>query len=373
MILRIASAALLFLLAAPSASAQLTETAADPFRTYGDTIAVRYRVGASIEATKGPVRDIVAMVAVPFECDEQEVIVADEDISAEIGSVDYRMVNGGARQMVITIPYLPGGTEAHAILTFEVRTKVILPPEEELTAQLVPPKKPDRELKRYLGRSPYIQHNHGKIRRTLKDIFSPKAEADEEVEATDEETDSVELTATQSASDEERVPAEPAPTDEATTEEAEPAADPATLTTWQRVEKIYDYVQGSIEYVEGEDQSAVETLDRGKGDCHDVSALFVALCRADKIPARMVWVHEHQYPEFCLADAEGKLHWFPSESSGMRAFGEMPTARVIMQKGDNFQVPERPRDALRYASDYLIGLPVDGSGKPKVRYIREML
>lgn len=348
MILRIASAVLLGLLAAPSAWAQLTETAPDPFRTYGDTIAVRYRVGASIEATKGPVRDIVAMVAVPFECDEQEVIVADEDISAEIGSVDYRMVNGGARQMVITIPYLPGGTEAHAILTFEVRTKVILPPEEELTAQLVPPKKPDRELKRYLGRSPYIQHNHGKIRRTLKEIFA--------------------LTATQSASGAERVSTEPAPTEETETED-----DPVTLTTWQRVEKIYDYVQGSIEYIEGEDQSAVETLDRGKGDCHDVSALFVALCRADKIPARMVWVHEHQYPEFCLADAEGKLHWFPSESSGMRAFGEMPTARVIMQKGDNFQVPERPRDALRYASDYLIGLPVDGSGKPKVRYIREML
>jgi hypothetical protein len=359
MLPRIASAALLGLLAAPSACAQLTEAPADPFRTYGDTIAVRYRVGASIEASRGPVRDIVAMVAVPFECDEQEVIVAEEDISTEIASVDYRTLNGGARQMVITIPYLPGGTEAHAILTFEVRTKVILPPDEELTAQLVPPKKPDRELKRYLGRSPYIQHNHGKIRRTLKDIFAPKEKAEEETE---------ELTATRSPSEAERVFTEPADT-----EKSEVAENPATLTTWQRVEKIYDHVQGTIEYVEGEDQSAVETLDKGTGDCHDISALFVALCRADKIPARMVWVHEHQYPEFCLADAEGKLHWFPSESSGMRAFGEMPTARVIMQKGDNFQVPERPRDTLRYASDYLIGLPVEGSGKPKVRYIREML
>ena len=355
MLPRIVSAVLLGLLAAHSACAQLAEAPADPFRTYGDTIAVRYRVGASIEASRGPVRDIVAMVAVPFECDEQEVIVANEDISAEIESVDYRTLNGGARQMVITIPYLPGGTEAHAILTFEVRTKVILPPDDELTAQLVPPKKPDRDLKRYLGRSPYIQHNHGKIRRTLKDIF--------------------ELTATRSPSEAERVSALPPreSTEPADTEEIEVAENPATLTTWQRVEKIYDYVQGSIKYVEGEDQSAVETLDKGTGDCHDISALFVALCRADKIPARLVWVHEHQYPEFCLADAEGQLHWFPSESSGMRAFGEMPTARVIMQKGDNFQVPERPRDPLRYASDYLIGLPVQGSGKPKVRYIREML
>ncbi len=341
-----------------SAFAQIADAPADPFRTYGNTVSVRYRVGASIDATRGPVRDIVAMVAVPFECDEQEVLVTEEDISPEIDSVEYRTLHGGARQMVITIPYLPGKTEAHAILTFEVRTKIILPPNDALTAQLVPPKKPDRDLKRYLGRSPYIQHNHGKIRRTLREIFK---EGDDDKKADDETDSEAESTAD--------------PTELTTYEESDEKSEEAvaTLTTWQRVEKIYDYVQKSIKYVEGEDQSAVETLEAGKGDCHDISALFVALCRADKIPARMVWVHEHQYPEFCLEDAAGNLHWFPSESSVMRAFGEMPTARVIMQKGDNFRVPERPRDTLRYASDYLIGLPVDGSGKPKVKYIREQL
>ncbi len=87
----------------------------------------------------------------------------------------------------------------------------------------------------------------------------------------------------------------------------------------------------------------------------------------------MVWVHEHQYAEFCLEDAKGELHWFPVESSGSRAFGEMPLARVIMQKGDNFRIPERPGEAFRYASEFLIGSPVDGSGKPTVRYIREKL
>jgi hypothetical protein len=84
-------------------------------------------------------------------------------------------------------------------------------------------------------------------------------------------------------------------------------------------------------------------------------------------------VSEHCYPEFCLEDSEGKPHWFPCESSGTRAFGEMPLARVILQKGDNFKVPERPREALRYASDYLIGVPVPGSGKPRVKYIRDQL
>jgi hypothetical protein len=348
-----------------------TDTAADPYRQYGDTVAVRYKVGASVTAIAGPVKDVIAMVAVPFECDEQEVLVIDEDISPEIDSVEYRVLNKGARQMVINIPYLPGGVEAHALLTFEVRTKKILPPDENLTAELVPPKKPDRDLKRYLGRSPYIQSNHGKIRRLLKEIFAePKPDkkslaTKKSNEKEDEETnsDAVEITVFDDKIE----------TAESAEEKVADEIDPANMTTWQRIEKIYDYVQQNIEYEEGEDHSAVETLQRGKGDCHDVSALFVALLRADKIPARMVWVHEHQYPEFCLQDAEGNLHWFPCESSGMRAFGEMPTARVIMQKGDNFDVPERPRDPLRYASDYLIGKPVPGSGKPKVRYIREML
>jgi hypothetical protein len=358
MIVRLQLAVLVALAFACSASAQVAAPTEDPFRKYGDTVVVKYRVGASIEATRGPVRDIVAMVAVPFESDEQEVIVTEEDISPEIDSVDYRIIGGdaggGAKQMVISIPYLPGNTEAHAILTFEVRTRSILPPDEALTAQLVKPVKPDRELKKYMARSPYIQYNHSKIKRTLREIFAEEkpAKAKDEV---DEQEEAVELTSVEE------------------TAETQPAKPAAELTTWERVEKIYDYVQGSIEYVEGEDQSALETLQSGKGDCHDISALFVALLRTDKIPARMVWVHEHQYPEFCLQDAEGKLHWFPCESSGMRAFGELPLARVIMQKGDNFHVPERPRDALRYASDFLIGLPVDGSGKPKVKYIREQL
>jgi transglutaminase-like putative cysteine protease len=344
-----------------SASAQVAAPTEDPFRKYGDTVVVKYRVGASIEAARGPVRDIVAMVAVPFESDEQEVIVTEEDISPEIDSVDYRIIGGdaggGAKQMVISIPYLAGSTEAHAILTFEVRTRSILPSDEALTAQLVKPVKPDRELKKYLGRSPKIQFNHSKLKRTLREIFAeekPAAKKDKD----NEQEEAVELTSAEETEE---------------TEATQPAKPAAELTAWQRVEKIYDYVQGSIEYVEGEDQSALETLQSGKGDCHDISALFVALLRTDKIPARMVWVHEHQYPEFCLQDAEGKLHWFPCESSGMRAFGELPLARVIMQKGDNFHVPERPREALRYASEYLIGLPVEGSGKPKVKYIREQL
>jgi hypothetical protein len=47
--------------------------------------------------------------------------------------------------------------------------------------------------------------------------------------------------------------------------------------------------------------------------------------------------------------------------------------RTILQKGDNFRVPERPKERLRYASDYMIGVPVAGGGRPRVKFIRQPL
>ena len=116
----------------------------------------------------------------------------------------------------------------------------------------------------------------------------------------------------------------------------------------------------------------MQVLQDGVGDCQAIGALFVAMCRTAKIPARLVWVHEHQYAEFYLTDAQGNGYWFPVETAGTPAFGEMRIARVILQKGDNFRVPERRGERLRYASDYLTGLPTPGGGKPGVKYIRGM-
>ena len=141
---------------------------------------------------------------------------------------------------------------------------------------------------------------------------------------------------------------------------------------WTKIEAIYDAVLKKIDYVEGPDKSAAEALHDKQADCQGRSALFIAVCRANKIPARMVWVHGHCYPEFYLEHAEGEGHWYPCESAGTRAFGEMPLPRTILQKGDNFRVPER-KEHLRYASDFLIGLPTPGGGKPTVKYTREIV
>jgi Transglutaminase-like superfamily len=293
---------------------------------FGPPHVMQYRVGAEITATRGPCRDIVAMVCVPIDYPEQQVKIINEDFSPEVREVTYRMLGDGARQMLISVPALPDGATARAIVTVEVTTHPVLPPKK--TDHLKIPEKLDRSVRKYTSGSPYIEVNHRLIRALSKEIM-----------------DGVD----------------------------------ASATDWQKIEAIYDKVLEKVEYVEGNDKSALDSLRDKQADCQGRSMLFIALCRANKIPARMVWVDGHAYAEFYLesepparAGKPGKNQWYPIESAGTRAFGEMPLARPIFQKGDNFKVPER-KDRLRYASDYLIGFPVPGSGKPKAKYIRQQV
>lgn len=292
--------------------------AADPDR-FGVPRVMQYRIGAEVTATRGPCRDIVAMVCVPLECPEQQVKIIGEDFSPEVREVSYRKLSDGANQMLIAVPALADGATARAVLTVEVTTHPVLPPKE--TAHLKIPQKLDRDVRKYTGGSPYIEVNHRLIKALSKEVMDGLS---------------------------------------------------ADATDWQKIEAIYDKVLEKVEYVEGPDKSALDALRDKQADCQGRSMLFIALCRANKIPARMVWVDGHAYAEFYLESEPGKGEWYPIESAGTRAFGEMPLARPILQKGDNFRVPER-KERLRYASDYLVGYPVPGSGKPKARYIRQQV
>ena len=309
------------LLASSPVSAQIAEVETDEQALqYGDPQTVHYSVGAEITGRGGACRNVVAMVAVPLNCPEQEVTILEEDFSSQIGSVKYRDLQGGARQMLINIPFLPVGVTARAVVTFEVHTRTILPPEE--TDNLVVPKRL-RKLRRFTLGSPFIEVKHNRIKSMVDDIED---------------------------------------------------AIPEDATDWQKIEAIYDHVLDNIDYVEGPDKGAVDTIRDGFADCQGRSALFIALCRANKFPARMVWVDGHCFPEFYLEHAEGEGNWYPCESAGTRAFGEMPLARTILQKGDKFRIPERSKEWLRYASDYMIAVPAAaGAQKPRVKFIRETL
>lgn len=297
----------------------------DPARL-GEPQTQLYRVGAIVTASRGPCGDILAIVTLPLETPWQQVRLIDEDFSPEVAAVEYReLPGGGVRQMMVSIPRLDSGVQARAIVTCEVTTHLLVPPEDEVAETLRVPRRTPNQLKRFLGPSPMIEARSGKLKRLAKTVV-----ADVEASASDGE-----------ASD------------------------------WRKVEALYEHVLDNIQYAEGPDTSALTTLDEGIADCHGRSALFVALCRAAGVPARMVWVHEHCYPEFWLQGPDDAGQWYPAESAGTRAFGEMPVARTVLQRGDSFRVPERPRERLRYASDYLTGRPLPGGGKPKVRYVRE--
>jgi hypothetical protein len=102
-----------------------------------------------------------------------------------------------------------------------------------------------------------------------------------------------------------------------------------------------------------------------------MSALFVGLCRLSKIPARTVWVHSHDYPEFYLVDKQGKGHWIPAQVLGPAWFGEMAEYRPIFQKGDRFYDPLK-KEYVRYVPQTVRG-GGDAKVLPQVEFQHEII
>jgi len=282
--------------------------------TLGDVTVQHLRVGIIVTADTGPCRGIVGTTPVPIDWPEQEVQVIDEDISPFVDRVSYRTLAGDTvKQMVVTIRQLPRGEEAHAIITFEVRRRTLLPPEETGDFIVAHRRKLDRKVSVYLTPSKGIESTNRRIKNLARDAIAD------------------------------------------------------TEGAWQQVEAMYEVARESIEYRNGPFKGALRALKDGYGDCEELSSLFIAMCRAEGIPARTVWVPGHCYPEFYLQNAEGNGGWFPCQAAGSRSFGGMQESRPILQKGDNFRDKDRPREAQRYVSEYLTG----AGGTPKVKFIRE--
>ena len=274
-----------------------------------------WRIGLVLK-TPVTCTDVFATFPVPMNWPEQKVTVTGRTIDPQVTAWDTRELGGGVKQVMLKMARVPAGSTVEMTFNIAIERSWIVGPTQ--TDDLVIPAKVGRDLRFFLSSSPYIDSSNARIKAAWRGIAA------------------------------EEVP-----------------------NAWARVEQIYDFVREKVKYVEGSLKNASQALREGRGDCEEMTSLFVALCRNAKIPARMVWIPEHCYPEFYLEDASGKGHWFPCQAAGTRQFGRMDEYRPVLQKGDRFKVPEK-RTPTRYVSEFF---KCDKKGKsdPDPNFIREII
>jgi hypothetical protein len=272
-----------------------------------------WRCGVQIRAVGGPCAGLFGTISVPTDWPEQTVRIHKEDVTPNVRKTAYRMIDQGVKQMTIAIPNLAGGELARSAVVFEVERYSLKPPPD--TTIFVLPTKPPGPVKKHLGISPFIESSQLKFKNLAEELTEGKSSA------------------------------------------------------WEQVAAIYDGVRAKVKWENGEDKGALATLNAGKGNKEDVTGVFVATCRAMKIPARLVWVPDSLYAEFYLEDQEDNGYWIPCfVASEKREFGFVSTHAPILQKGDNFKVPEK-KESLRFVNEFLTA---KGIGKPQVEFIRRL-
>ncbi len=304
------------LLSATAVVAQFGDSPAATTELTGPTHSSKWKVGVVVDAQGGPCVGLVGTLPIPANWPEQKVDVVEEEISPDVKKVRYRTLEKSVKQMVIEIPRLASGDTAKALVTLDIQRTLVPAPTN--TDDLRIPSEIPSEVRPYLNASPYIEVRHPMIVKLAKQLRKPE------------------------------------------------------LAGWKQVEAIYDHVRDHVRYENGSLKGALAALRDGTGDCEELTSLFIALCRANKIPARTVWVPDHCYPEFYLENADGEGQWYPCQAAGQREFGTISEKRPILQKGDNFKVPDQ-KGAQRYVAENLTGGAARGGGKPRVEFIRQLL
>lgn len=272
-----------------------------------------WRCGVEIRAVGGPCAGLFGTISVPTDWPEQTVRIHKEDITPNVRKTAYRTIDQGVKQMTIAIPNLAGGELARSVVIFEVERHSLKPPPD--TTIFVLPTKPPGAVKKHLGTSPFIESTQLKFKNLAAELTEGKNSA------------------------------------------------------WEQVEAIYDGVRAKVKWENDKAKGALATLNAGLGNREDVTGVFVAACRAMKIPARLVWIPDSLYAEFYLEDEEANGYWIPCFiASEKREFGFVSTHAPILQKGDNFKVPEK-KESLRFVNEFLTA---KGAGKPQVEFIRRL-
>ena len=284
--------------------------------TYTEAKTFDWRFGMSLR-TPVTFTNGLGTFSIPMDWPEQTIQVTSRDVSSAVTHLQFRDLNNSVRQVVMGMPRVTANSSVEVMLGVRVEKRDIIAPSDP--SSLMIPKRISREMRNYMGNSPNIDASHGRIRALSRELESQ-----------------------------------------------------SPGSAWQTVRLIYDTVRERVRYVEGDIRRASDALNDGEGDCEDMTSLFVALCRNAGVPARMVWIPGHCYPEFYLESSTGGEttgHWFPCQAAGSELFGEMQEDRPILQKGDRFKVPEE-RKVARYVTEFF-RCDRRGNGSPSIRFVRE--
>ena len=282
-------------------------------------------------------------VPVPMDWREQRVVsVNEERMGAGLASqIQFIPHHAGATEMRLQLGTIRPTQPMEIVLEIELENYKLLPPDNPGQYTIPNQRQLPQEIRQFLLPTPYIESDNSLFRRMYADITKDRN------------------------------------------------------TDWDKVEALYSFVQNNVKYNETAWRNAVKgalsVVRQPKGewtaDCKDMTCLFIALCRAGGIPARIVRVPGHCYAEFYLElrqDARSGTRgrgatvpgfWFPCQVAGDYAFGGIPEQRVILQKGDSFPDFDSPdfRGRTIWLQEYFMVSPIPGSPPPRFRWVREAL
>jgi len=281
---------------------------------YGDPVESTLVRGLRI-ITPGGARGVTATFPAPATWPEQEVEIAETTKPAAVRGLVDRNIPGGSKQIVVSIPSLRPGDDTKIEITYTVRRRSILPPED--TEKLHIPQRLPPALKVYLQPSPGIQTTNAKIKTTAAEIAADNPQG------------------------------------------------------WALARKTFDWVRANLKYVGGDLRGALWAAEHGQGDCEEYTSLFIALARANGLPARAVWVPGHCYAEFYLEDKAGQGYWFPCDLLAENQPGSLQSTLPILQKGDSFKVPEH-RTKQRYLAETFSARDIGRGSPPTITPILEL-
>ena len=299
--------------AATSVSGQdaggIGESEPDPSYQLSNPQTYRFTVSVRVGAGGQPLRRVTAMAPVPIDWREQQVELLSEEKPRGVTTRDVALAKHAA-VMSVQIPVMPAGSEAVVERVYRVTRHAI-----RFTGDLDSLQAPARvpaDLRQYLRASPGIETTDRQIRQLAQRLKDEAGDV-------------------------------------------------------QTARAMFDWVREHVKYRLDKYRGARFALTEKIGDCEDMSALFIALCRVVGIPARLVWVEGHAYAEFFLEDADGHGYWIPAQLNGPAWFGRMTEYRVILQKGDRVRNPVS-RKYEHYAPQTLIAF--GGTATLEVKYTR---